>query len=74
MTGDMDRTTKSGKGRTPMFNGMFYTLLSRAKTSDGVKILNFNRDCIKVSDIVIAEMERLRNNCIGPATSSKQVP
>ena len=62
MTGDMDRTTRSGKGRTPMFNGMFYTLLSRAKTSNGVKILNFDRDCIKVSDIVIAEMERLRKN------------
>ena len=62
MTGDMNRTTRSGKGTVPMFNGMFYTLLSRSKTSDKVKILNFNVDCIKVSEVVKEEMARLRHN------------
>ena len=47
-----------------MFNGMFYTLLSRCKSSDKAKILNFNVDCIKVSEIVKIEMQRLRNDCI----------
>jgi exonuclease III len=64
MTGDMNRATRSGKGCTPMFNGMFYTLLSRSKSSDKVKILNFDLDCIKVSEVVKIEMERLRNECI----------
>ena len=64
MTGDMDRTKRSGKGTCPITSGMFYTLLSRAKTSDKVKILNFNIDCIKVSEIVKQEMERLRNDRI----------
>ena len=64
MTGDMDHTIRSGKGTCPIISGMFYTLLSRAKTSDKVKILNFNIDCIKVSEIVKKEMERLRSDRI----------
>ena len=60
MTGDMDRTTKSGKGIVPISSGMFYTLLSRAKSCDKVKIKNFKENVIKVADIVKEEMARLR--------------
>ena len=34
MTGDMDRTTKTGSRSTPIYPGQFYTLLSRGKSEN----------------------------------------
>ena len=64
MTGDMDRTTKTGSRSTPIYPGQFYTLLSRARSRDTVRILNFNKDNIIVSEIVKAEMKRMRRDCV----------
>ena len=62
LTGDMDRTTKTGKGKTPVNSGQFYTLLSRAKTRNKVKLKNFDETVIKVSRIVKKEMARMRKD------------
>jgi ATP-dependent DNA helicase PIF1 len=64
LTGDMDRTTKTGRGKTPVNSGQFYTLLSRARTRDKVKLKNFDKSVIKVSDLVKAEMARMRKDCV----------
>ena len=64
MTGDMDRTTKTGSRTTPIYPGQFYTLLSRARSRDSVRIFNFDEANIVVSELVKAEMERLRRDCI----------
>ena len=64
MTGDMDRTTKTGTRATPIYPGQFYTLLSRARSRNTVRILNFDETNIVVSDLVKAEMERLRRDCV----------
>ena len=64
MTGDMDRTTKTGTRATPIYPGQFYTLLSRARSRNTVRILNFDENNIVVSDLVKAEMERLRRDCV----------
>ena len=62
MTGDMDRTTKTGSRTTPIYPGQFYTLLSRARSSESVRIFNFDDANIVVSELVKAEMERLRRD------------
>ena len=47
-----------------IYPGQFYTLLSRARSSNTVRILNFDKTNIVVSDLVKAEMERLRRDCV----------
>ena len=64
MTGDMDRTTKSGKGIVPVDTGQFYTLLSRATSRDRARLENFEERVIRVSDIVKSEMARMRKDCV----------
>ena len=76
MTGDMDRTTKTGSRTTPIYPGQFYTLLSRARSRDSVRILNFDEANIVVSELVKAEMERLRRDSVftwkHPITQNKR--
>ena len=64
MTGDMDQTTGKGNRKAPVSAGMFYTLLSRARSRDKLKILNFKESHIKVSQAVVQEMERMRRDCL----------
>ena len=64
MTGDMDRTTKTGSRTTPIYPGQFYTLLSRARSRESVRIFNFDESNIVVSELVKAEMERLRRDFV----------
>ena len=40
--------------------GLIYTMLSRAKSSDGVRIVNFNPDFIKVNKAALTEMTRMK--------------
>ena len=44
--------------------GMFYTLLSRATSSDLVKIVNFTEDVVKCNYHAKNEMERLRKEAL----------
>ncbi len=63
MKGDLD--TSTGKTRPcPVAPGLFYTMLSRAKSRSGVKLLNFTPDKIKVNQKAVAEMERMRTECL----------
>ena len=64
LTGDMDRTTKTGRGKTPINSGQFYTLVSRGTSSNCVKLKNFSENVIKVSDVVKTEMARMRKDCV----------
>ena len=65
MSGNLDQSTKSGKRITQVHQGMFYTLLSRAKSRDKVQLLNFDAEKhIKVNTKAIQEMERMRNECL----------
>ena len=40
--------------------GQGYTALSRGKMSDGIKLVNFHEDSIKVNTKALLEMERLK--------------
>ena len=64
MTGDMDRTTKTGSRTTPIYPGQLYTLLSHARSRDSVRIFDFDEANIVFSDLVKAEMERLRGDSV----------
>jgi len=64
MTGDMDRTTKTGSRNTPIYPGQFYTLLSRARIRESVRIFNFDESNIVVNELVKAEMEKLRRDSV----------
>ena len=64
MTGDMDRTTKTGSRTTPIYPGQFYTSLSRARSRESVRIFNFDESNIVVSELVKAEMERLKEGTL----------
>ena len=72
LTADMDRSTKNPKYQRKTDEGMFYTLLSRATTSDLVKIVNFTEDVIKCNKQAKQHMERLRTEevlfCNHPVT------
>lgn len=62
MMADIDQTSKSGKkGRAPINPGMMYTLLSRAKCRNHLKLLNFtDRSQIKINKAALDEMRRMR--------------
>ena len=64
MTGDMDRTTKTGTRTTPIYPGQLCTLLSRAKSSELARIFNFDEANIVVSELVKADIERLRRDFV----------
>lgn len=59
MSGNMDQTTKNGKGLAPVGSGMLYTLLSRAKCRNNLQLLNFNEQKhMKVNEAAVQDMER----------------
>ena len=55
MVGDM--TTPDGKTNT--MPGQIYTMLSRAKSMEGLKLCAFHANKIKVNESTLREMERL---------------
>lgn len=68
----MDRSCKTPNYKSSVDPGMFYTLLSRATSSDLVKIVNFTEDVVKCNYHAKNEMERLRTeevlSCKHPLT------
>ena len=62
MTGDMDDSTlsKNPNRKNNVAPGQFYTLASRARSRDKLKILNFSEEKIKVNKLAVQEMERMR--------------
>ena len=64
MKGDMDRTTKISSRTTPIYRGQCCTLLSRDRSSESVRIFNFDRASIVVGEPIKSEMERLRRDCV----------
>ena len=62
MTGDLDTTTQGGKRPCPISKGLVYTLISRARSRDKIRILNFHPDKIKHNDKALEEMERMRKD------------
>ena len=63
MQGDMNDATKGGKRSNSVAAGMFYTLLSRAKSRDKVQLLNFEEKHINVNTAAVQEMQRMRKEC-----------
>ena len=62
-SGDLDQTTRSGKGLAPVGPGLLYTCLSRATSSDKIHLLNFipNRHVV-VNSEAKKEMKEMRTN------------
>ena len=63
MTVDLDTTNKGGKHPCPIFQGLVYTLLPRARRRDLIQIFNFHADKIKHNKEAWKEMERIRKDC-----------
>ena len=59
MKGDIDRSTLTNR-LVPIAQSQIYTLLSRAKSRDKVKILYFKPSYIKSNEEVLKEMSRIR--------------
>ena len=59
MKGDLDFSSQTNR-LVPIAQGQTYTLLSRAKSRDKVKRLNFKPSYIKVSDKAFKEMNRMK--------------
>ena len=64
MRGDLNQTSRNETCSVPIGQGMLYTLLSRAKSRNKLKLLNFKESQIRVNKYAVAEMERLRNECV----------
>ena len=63
MTGNLDGTSRNKNRSDPVFDGMLYTILSRAKSRDQLKVLNFFEKQIKVNNDAVVEMERMKEKC-----------
>ncbi|XP_066911966.1 uncharacterized protein [Clytia hemisphaerica] len=62
-SGNLDQSTRSGKGLTPVGPGLLYTLLSRATSSNNIHLLNFKPDKhIVVNNKALKAMEEMRSN------------
>lgn len=59
MKGDIDRSTLTNR-LVPIAQSQIYTLLSRAKSRDKVRILYFKPSYIKSNEEVLKEMSRIR--------------
>ena len=44
--------------------GLIYTMISRAKSSSGLKIINFNANHIKVNKCALEEMQRMQGSAL----------
>ena len=65
MIGDQDRTTRNNSNyKVPIWEGLFYTLLSRGRRRDRIKLLNFEPNHIKVNSSALEEMERMRKDAV----------
>ena len=63
--GDLDQTPGPGKqGKAPCGSGMFYTMLSRGKIREYIKLQNFHEKCIVVNKEALKEMERMRKDSV----------
>ena len=63
MTGDLDQTSRNKNRKAPVSDGMLYTMLSRAKSCDRLKVLKFFENQIKMNKDAVLEMERMREKC-----------
>ena len=66
---DLDRTTQNKRPSksghlylTPIGPGQVYTALSRAQSRDQIRLSNFQPEHIKVNQLAVDEMLRMRNN------------
>ena len=63
--GDLDQDTGPTKKKdAPCGPGMFYTMLSRGKSRDRIKLRNFKEEHIVVNDKALIEMERMRTESV----------
>ena len=64
VTGDLNDSTRNPKKKIPktFLRGLVYTLLSRARRRDTIRIENFHKDLIVHNQEAILEMERLRRD------------
>ena len=62
VTGDLNDSTKHPKKKISKFflKGIVYTLLSRVRTRDTIRIQNFHEDLIVHNEEAVVEMERMR--------------
>ena len=60
MEANFDRSSINPKRLTPINPGQGYTALSRGKMSNGIKLVNFHEDNIKVNTKALLEMNRLK--------------
>ena len=63
-SGDLDRSCKTPKYKAKIEPGLFYTLLSRATSSDKVRLVNFEENVIKCNEKAKIEMQRLRETSV----------
>ena len=62
-SGDLDQSTRSGKGSAPVGSGLLYTFLSRATSSERIHLLNFKPEKhIVVNHKAKKAMEEMRAN------------
>ena len=64
MRGDLNQTSGNETRSAPIGQGMLYTLFSRAKSRNKLKLFNFKENQIGVNKYAVAEMEQLRNECV----------
>ena len=69
MYGDLNcstgKTSRLGKEyKVPVCQGQFYTMLSRGKSRNKIKLLNFEPEYIKVNEAALHEMERMREESV----------
>ena len=65
MLGDLNRKTGDDSNyKAPVLEGQFYTLLSRAKCRDKIKVINFEERHIKVNKRALEEMKRMRQESV----------
>ena len=59
---NFDQSTKSNNPskKAPVEQGSFYTTLSRVTTQDGLKLVNFHEDHIRVNEAALHEIARMR--------------
>ena len=64
VTGDLNDSTRNPKKKISksFLKGLVYTLLSRARTRDTIRIKNFHEDLIVHNQEAVMEMERMRKD------------
>ena len=65
LTGDLDNSTRNPNRKISkhFLTGLVYTLLSRVRRRDTIRIQNFHKDLIVHNEEALKEMERLRKDC-----------